>query len=259
MMQSVTTAPLADPVAPTSSLVVLVHGFMRTGFSMVPLAFALRSRGFEVRVVSQFNFGSSIPELADGLWSRVEKLRDAAKEQTGECPTIHFVTHSMGGVVVRSMLSRHGSSGVKRVVMLAPPNRGSRLAAHVHDHILRLPWGGFDPLRKLLPGERGECANAGDPDVEIGIVAGAPTRAFSFPWALGDYVRDGRFSFAPANLGQHDGKVALDEVDTEGAVDLVVVQRGHSFMMVMPEVVAHCSAFLREGRFEHGSSGSAPV
>jgi hypothetical protein len=38
-----------------------------------------------------------------------------------------------------------------------------------------------------------------------------------------------------------------------------VVQRGHSFMMVMPEVVAHCSAFLREGRFEHGSSGSAPV
>jgi len=226
---------------------------------MMPMAMALRQRGFAVRVVSQFNLAASIPQLADSLKIRVEALRDAVVERGGARPDVHFVTHSMGGIVVRSMLARHEISGSNRVVMLAPPNRGSRLAAHVHDEVLRLPWGSFDPLRKLLPGERGDCDTAGDPDAEIGIIAGAPSRAFSFPWSFGEYVEGGRFSFSLGGPGQHDGKVALDEVEVEGAADLVVVQRGHTFMMAMPEVVDHCAAFLRGGRFEHESGSTSPA
>ena len=240
--------------APIQALVVLVHGFLRTGLSMMPMALALRRRGFEVRVVSQFNLAASIPELADSLYDRVESMRDVVERQRGERPDVHFVTHSLGGIVVRSLLARHEISGPNRVVMLAPPNRGSRLAAHVNDQVFRFPWGDFDPLRKLLPGERGECEGAGDPDAEIGIVAGAPARAFSFPWALGDYVSGGTFSFSPAASGRHDGKVALDEIEIENAADIVVVERGHTFMMAMPDVVEHCSCFLRNGRFEHGPS-----
>jgi hypothetical protein len=163
----------------------------------------------------------------------------------------------MGGIVVRSMLARYEISGPNRVVMLAPPNRGSRLAAHVHDHVFRFPWGDFDPLRKLLPGERGQCDGAGDPDAEIGIIAGAPPRALSFPWALGDPIGGQRFSFSLGPSGHHDGKLALDEVEIEGATDFVVVPRGHTFMMAMPDVVEHCAAFLSVGRFAH-ESGSPP-
>jgi len=216
---------------------------------MIPLAMALRRRGFSVRVVSQFNLSASIPQLADALKIQVEALRDAAQEEWGQRPDVHFVTHSMGGIVVRSMLSRHEISGMNRVVMLAPPNRGSRLAAHWRDQVLRFPWGSFDPLRKLLPGERGDCATAGDPDAEIGIIAGTASFPSGLPWSLVDYTPSGGFSFSSGGSGEHDGKVALDEVELGGATDLVVVDRGHTFMMAMPDVVEHCVAFLREGRF----------
>lgn len=243
----------ASPTSGTerAALVLLVHGFLRTGLSMMPMALALRRRGFQARAVSQFNLSASIPSLADSLYTRTCAMRRVAARHLDYEPDVHFVTHSMGGIVVRSMLARHVISGPNRVVMLAPPNRGSRLAAHVHDHVLALPWGDFDPLRKLLPGERGECNTAGDPDAEIGIIAGAPDRAFSFPWALGDLVDSGIFAFSPAGPGCHDGKVALDEVRMDGAADMIVVRRAHTFMMAMPEVVEQCAAFLRDGRFRH--------
>jgi triacylglycerol lipase len=229
-------------------LVVLVHGFMRTGLSMIPLAIALRRRGFKVRVISQFNLSASIPQLADALKLRVEELRDAAEARSGLRPDVHFVTHSMGGIVVRSMLSRHEIGSLNRVVMMAPPNRGSRVAAYWRDEVLHLPWGSFDPLRKLLPGARGDCAGAGNPDAEVGIIAGSTSFADLLPKSLAAYWSS---SFLPGRRGQHDGKVGLDEVEFGGAKDLVVVDRGHTFMMSMPEVVGHCVNFLRQGRFEH--------
>jgi len=213
---------------------------------MIPLAMALRHRGFSVRVVSQFNLSASIPQLADALKLRVEGLRDIAEARSGVRPDVHFVTHSMGGIVVRSMLSRHEISGPNRVVMMAPPNRGSRVAAHWRDEVLRFPWGSFDPLRKLLPGERGDCTGAGDPDAEIGIIAGSTSFADLLPASLVEQLSS---SFLPGSRGQHDGKVALDEVELGGAKDLVVVDRGHTFMMSMPDVVGHCVNFLRYGRF----------
>lgn len=239
---------------PEDALVVLVHGFLRTGLSMIPLAMALRRRGFAVRVISQFNLSASIPQLADALKLRVEEFRDVAEARSDLRPDVHFVTHSMGGIVVRSMLSRHEISGPNRVVMMAPPNRGSRVAAHWRDEVLRLPWGSFDPLRKLLPGERGDCAAAGDPDAEIGIIAGSTSLTDLLPKSLAEKWSS---SFLPGRRGQHDGKVALDEVELAGAKDLVVVDRGHTFMMSMPDVVSHCVNFLRSGCFEHEPNSSA--
>ncbi len=221
-------------------LVVLVHGFMRSAVSMAPMALGLRRRGFMTRLVSQWNFSPAIPDLADGLFKRVMSMRDVVGQTVGYIPDVHFVTHSMGGVVVRSMLSRYEIAGPNRIVMLAPPNHGSRLAAKMHDR-WRFPWGEFDPLRKLLPGELGSCDNAGDPDAEIGVIAGAPDRAGGFPFSMS----------GPPGGEPHDGKVTLDEARLDSAVDFIVVRRGHTFIMLSAEVIDQTAAFLRNGRFNH--------
>ncbi len=233
--------------SPPPPLVVLVHGFMRTGMSMMPMALGLRRRGFVPRTVTQWNVPTDIADLADGLYARVSKMRQVEERRLGYLPDVHFVTHSMGGIVTRAMFARHEISGPNRIVMLAPPNRGSRFAAHMRDNVLGFPWGGFDPLRKLLPDERGDCADAGDPDAEIGIIAGAPPRAFGFPWSMGGM---GRIGFTPAAAGEHDGKVALDETRMDSAVDWVVVPKGHTFLMASPAVIDLTAAFLKSGRFE---------
>jgi hypothetical protein len=221
-------------------LVVLVHGFMRSGASMVPMALGLRRRGFVTRLVSQWNFSTEIPDLADGLFARVMRMRDVVGRTGGYVPDVHFVTHSMGGVVVRSMLSRHEISGPNRIVMLAPPNHGSRLAARMHER-WRFPWGDFDPLRKLMPGELGSCHTAGDPDAEIGVIAGTADRGGGFPFSMS----------GPPGGGLHDGKITLDEARLDSAADFIVVRRGHTFIMVSAEVIEQTAAFLRDGHFNH--------
>jgi triacylglycerol lipase len=241
---------LPRPDVDRPDLVICVHGFLRTGMSMAPMAVGLRRRGFLTRLVSQWNVQARIPELADGLYHRTLRIRDLATRRRGYEPTVHFVTHSMGGIVVRSMLSRHAVPGANRVVMLAPPNRGSRMAEHMHDRVLRFPWGSFDPLRKLLPGERGECEGAGDPDHRIGIIAGAPPKAFGFPWSFRGLGRqDGPLAFTPGQPGEHDGKVALDETRLPEVDDFLVVPRGHTFMMASPLVIEQAAAFLHTGSF----------
>jgi triacylglycerol lipase len=231
-----------EEIRPQDALVVLVHGFMRTGASMMLTSARLKRAGYLPRPVTQLNIHREIPDLADQLYHRVLRFRDAAERQRGRPVTVHFVTHSMGGIVVRSMLARHEIAGINRVVMLAPPNQGARFAAHMYDKVLRLPWGDFDPLRKLLPGERGDCEGAGDPDAEIGIIAGAPTRPTGFPWNL---AQDNPLDVG----GAHDGKVAVDEARLAGAQDFLVLPYGHTWIMSWPAVIDQVEAFLRTGAF----------
>lgn len=235
-------------VPPEDSLVVLVHGFMRTGASMWPMAARLRRQGYLVRPVTQLNVHQEIPALGDQLYHQVLRFRDAAERQRGRPVRVDFATHSMGGIVVRSMLARHEIAGPNRVVMIAPPSRGSRFAQHMRDDVLKLPWGRFDPLRKLLPGEVGDCEGAGDPDAEFGIIAGAPPQPTGFPWSLGD----GSMAYSPAPEGEHDGKVALDEARWDRARDFIVLPYGHTWIMAWPEVMRQTAAFLADGGFDRG-------
>ena len=69
-----------------SELVFLVHGFMRTGASMIPMAVGLRAAGYDVRLVTQINLHRDIPTLADDLWQRVERARDEVRISTGTAP-----------------------------------------------------------------------------------------------------------------------------------------------------------------------------
>ncbi len=206
-------------------LVVLVHGLGRTRQTFAPMRDALRAAGYSVAAVEYPSTRRSIDEHADGLSALLDGLDDVE--------TVSFVTHSLGGVVVRKALARESAwrerMELGRVIMLAPPSRGSQVARALVD---------FVPFRKIAGPSGvelgGELENLPPPPCPFGIIAAA---------------RDGERGWNPLLEGADDGVLAVNETELEGASDFLVVHGLHSFLMQAPPVVEGTLAFLELGRF----------
>ncbi len=202
--------PPREAGAPPADLVVLVHGMGRSWLSMVPLARALEREGFRTECWDYASTRHDVPALCAQIAARVAAL---------DLPTgtrVHFVGHSLGNLLIRGALGERPPAGTGRVVMLAPPNRGAAAAE------TWAPWLGWlwKPLPQLGPGEGGVACALPVPRLEIGIIAGGV-----------------------------DGKVDVEETHLDGETDHVVVDAGHSFLMLRRDVQELTARFLRDGRF----------
>jgi len=204
--------------------VILVHGIVRSARSMNAIRKRLGAEGF--RVIG-FNYASTridISSAADYLQQVIESL-DGVEE-------INFVVHSMGGLVVRSYLSKHQDKRIKRLVMLGVPNQGAKLAKDLkHNWLYKTVWG---PAGQQL---------AKDPN---GFIAGLPTPDFEFAVIAGS--RGTLDGYNPLLAGDDDGTVAVENTRLPGAADFITVHRLHSFLMYDPEVIDCSLRFLTEGR-----------
>ena len=207
--------------------VVVVHGLGRTQASMAILTARLKRAGF--RVVS---FG--YPSTREPMESLIQRLRE---EVVRRCPdeieTVHFVTHSMGGLLVRSYLAESEAPHRGRVVMLSPPNRGSEVVdTFAESPMLRALLGpagsrlGTDP--ESLPNQLGPVR------FELGIIAG--DRSVE-PWG------------SRLIVGPDDGKVGVARAKIESAADFIVISATHTFIMNRRVVADEVVHFLRHGCF----------
>lgn len=209
--------------------VVLLHGIGRTKLSMNGMERALEAAGFDTFALTYPSRRAPIAELADFVDRRIAPLW----ERTGR---LHFVTHSMGGLVAAHLLERGRTTTLPertgRVVMLAPPLRGSEVA-DVLSHLPPYRWVMGPAALELTTHARQSFAA---PHYELGVIAGT----VGWPYALGSLVLP----------RPHDGRVALSRTRVAGLTDQIAVPATHSFVMNRPDVHRHTIHFLRTGAFE---------
>ncbi len=148
---------------------------------------------------------------------------------------IHFVTHSMGGILIRFYLSQHDIDHLGRVVMLAPPNAGSELVDRLSKlQLFHLIHG---PAARQLGTDASSLPNSlGPVNYEVGIIAGN---------------RSLNLLYSALIPGEDDGKVSTRNTRLEGMADFIVLPYAHSFMMNRPEVIEQTITFLQQGKFKH--------
>ena len=256
----------ASPVAVTvrgedsRSCVVLLHGLARTAASMGKLAERLAAAGHRVVSVDYPSRHFPIEELAEmALPAALEGCAaqlgagDASAEvhagEAGELPAgeragradrarggidaVHVVTHSLGGILLRQYLANAEVARLGRVVMLAPPNRGSEVV----DAYRSLPpyrWLNGPAGDQLGTGEDGLPSRLGPLDADVAIVAGTasinPILSLSLP-------------------NPDDGKVSVASTRLDGMCAMLVVDVSHPFVMKDEAVIEEVVAYLDTGRF----------
>lgn len=216
-----------SPPPEGAQTVVVVHGLGRTPASMAILASRLRDAGF--RVVS---FG--YPSTSEEMEALVARLGAEVVRCCGhEAETVHFVAHSMGGILVRGYLDQQPGAHRGRVVMLSPPSQGSEVVdAFADSPMLRAVLGpagsqlGTDSA--AIPGRLGPVR------FSLGIITGNRSLNPLYSWLI---------------PGPDDGKVGVERAKVEGAADFLVVPASHTFIMNRGDVAEEVVHFLRHGRF----------
>ena len=210
--------------------VVLVHGLGRTQGSMMVLGQRLRWAGYDVHIVDY-------PSLDRTIVDHVALLSDEVATCCADGAPVHFVGHSLGGIVIRRYLAENEMPGLGRVVLLAPPSQGSQLADWVRDLTLGDVTGGdmLGPTgSRLGPDSTDIPATLGPPDYELGIITG--DRSLN---PIGSLVIP----------GPDDGFVGVEEARVEG-VPTLVLPRSHTFIMNSRHTADAVIHFIRTGRFE---------
>jgi len=218
-------------VSAQASCVILLHGLGRTERSLSELERKLGDAGFEV-----VNLG--YPSRKHAIETLTGLAIEPALQECSPDSEIDFVTHSLGGILVRQYLLDNEIDRLHRVVMLGPPNQGSELV----DKLGKVP--GFYLIngnagRELSTEESAIPKQLGAANFEVGVIAGTRT--------LNPF-------YSALIPGRDDGKVSVESSKLEGMSDHIEMATTHSFMMNNNAVIAQTIHFLRNGSFDRSLS-----
>ncbi len=211
--------------------VVLLHGLRRSSGSMRHLEEVLTDAGYRTVPIDYDSARQTIEALA---MVAVPEAVDLCRSHG--CTSIHFVTHSMGGIILRYYLSKHTINRLGRVVMLSPPNQGSEVVDALRDSFL-FKWYNGPAGQQLGTGPNGIAARLGPVDFPLGIITGNKPSLFD-AWLT---------KYFP---GENDGKVSVQRAKVDGMRDFLVLPYSHTFIMNRAEVIRQVRYFLRQGSFK---------
>jgi triacylglycerol lipase len=208
--------------------VIVLHGLRRTSASMVILVARLEDAGYGVTSFGYASTSEPMESLVDQLEATVTLCC------ADHADNVHFVTHSMGGVLVRSYLSEQPEPHKGRVVMLSPPSQGSEIIdAFADSPRLRALFVG-PAASQLGTDSAGIATQLGPARFDLGIITGDRSLSPIGSWLI---------------PGPDDGKVAVGRANVEGSADFLVISATHTFIMNRKDVARQVVHFLRNGRF----------
>lgn len=217
----------AQEPAASPATVVLLHGLGRTSKSMNYMQEQLTETGYKVFNYDYESRKNEIDSLVTDLQQYLETCCSLKESD------LHFATHSLGGILVRTLIAREKPENLGRVVMLSPPNKGSETVDLLKDYPLFKKV--FGPASMQLGTDPESFPNRlGPADFELGIITGDKTIDPISSWII---------------PGADDGKVAVEHTKLEGMGDFLIMNVSHAYIMENPKVVGEVIHFLQNGRF----------
>ncbi|MGM0380626.1 MAG: esterase/lipase family protein [bacterium] len=209
----------------SSHIVVVVHGLFRSRFHMSKITRALAAAGYEPVNIDYPSTLRPITEHSRQLAKLIERYEGA--------DTVSFVTHSMGGLVVRGLFAEENwqkDINLHRLVMIAPPNQGSEIARLLQDV----------PLYNQVTGPPGEqlikeAQNLPVPEIEFGIIAG---------------LQENPIGFSPLIQEKNDGLIAVENTHLAGSSAFKIISGDHNNLPYKQKTIDSVLNFLKNGKFE---------
>ncbi|WP_440876819.1 esterase/lipase family protein [Thalassotalea sp. PLHSN55] len=207
--------------------VILLHGLAKSDRDMKKLTQVLTREGF---LAVNYDY----PSRKDSVENLANNAIGLALESCKQTDKVHFVTHSMGGILVRYYLSEHVIENLGRVVMLGPPNNGSEAADAYQD------FPGFSAIAgpaglQLGTGDMSITNKIGSAKFELGIIAG---------------TRSVNLVLSAILPGKDDGKVTVESTKLAGMTDHISMPVTHPFMMKNSKVIDQVLHFIKHGQFK---------
>lgn len=233
--QQACASDVAQESGEEKEIVILLHGIAHAPVNMAGVEYALKKAGYEVLNIGYPSRKQHIDDLAVYLHDTLDE-KGVWKEEAYK--RIHFTTHSMGGLVLRTYLDKYKEEIPKdrlgRVVMLGPPHGGSEVADFLESYAL-YEWF-YGPAGLDLTTQVQEQIEA-NIYYDLGIIAGDK----EWPYLVAAHVLPGK----------SDGRVAVKKTKINGMSDHITMSATHSFMSWKPAVHKQIIHFLENGVFSH--------
>ena len=210
-----------------SNCVILIHGLGRLRSSMTKLEKAFTNASFDV-------VNWSYPSTKLNITDVAHKLYDVVKINSENYSNVYFVTHSLGGIVVRRMMKIFNMKNLDGIVMIAPPNNASTFARWILKY----------PIIKTIMGPAGQelmdqkyiekiCAV---PKSGVMVIAGTKCLSVNNPnsWISQTVLKR-----------PHDGTVTVEETKLPNMEKFITVKASHTFIAANPVVIREAVTFLK--------------
>ena len=217
--------PGSESAHDDKDIVVLLHGLARGNAVMWLLASRLKDAGFHVHRVGYGTLNRSPEQMLEEVQSQIDECCAAHQRR------VHFVGHSMGGLLIRAYLQDRSVQNLGRVVLIGTPNQGTEVVDRFRDRWWMQMLG---PAALSLGTDDDSFPNSlAAPYYPVGVIAGESSRD------IDDEILPGK----------DDGLVPVESTKLEGMSDFIVVETGHAFMRYDEEVARQTVAFLWDGAF----------
>ena len=215
-----------DEAPGNKEIVVLLHGLGRSNTSMWLLASRLEDAGYYVKRVEYSSLHQDPDEILTDISSQINQSCQHHNQ------SVHFVGHSLGGLMVRAYLQNNKVDNLGRVVLLGTPNKGAAVADHLSDSCLIDILG---PTVKTLGRDAYSFPRSLEaPYYPVGIIAGE----------IENKLND------PVIPGKDDGLVSVEATKIDAMTDFIILETGHSMMRYDREVADQTIEFIKNGAFK---------